>query len=52
MEIDNRTMKQVVDLLRDMDVMMACLEDYTREDFINIIEDGADLYADYFRNNN
>jgi hypothetical protein len=52
MEIDQQTMRLIIDILKDMDTMMASLEDYTREDFINVIEDGADLYADYFRNNN
>lgn len=52
MEIDSEAMKQIVSLLRDMNTMMDNLEDYTREDFLDVIEDGADIYADYFRNNN
>jgi hypothetical protein len=55
MEVDDRTMKMITDLLKDMYDLYES-EDWDNHEYAyaaqNIITDGADIYADYFRNNN
>ena len=51
MEIDTRTMTQIINLLKAM-YDIAQSEDWDESRAQELIMDGGDLYADYFRNNN
>jgi hypothetical protein len=51
MEVDDRTMVMILDLLKDM-YDLSQLDDWNECDAQDLIMDGADIYADYFRNNN
>lgn len=51
MEIDSLTMKIVIDILKEM-YNMAQKEDWSESEAQELINSGADVYADYFRNNN
>jgi hypothetical protein len=51
MEIDQQLMKQIISILKSM-YDMAQDENWDESDAQSLIMDGADLYADYFRNNN
>jgi hypothetical protein len=51
MEIDDKQMKVIINILKQM-YDMAQDENWDESDAQSLIMDGADLYADYFRNNN
>lgn len=51
MEIDDKTMKEIIKILKRMYDMYQ-LEDWSESNGQELIMDGADLYADCFRNNN
>ena len=51
MEIDSEIMKQVINILKQMYDMSEC-EDWRDWKAQDLIIEGADIYADYFRNNN
>lgn len=51
MEIDPQLMKQIISMLKTM-YNMSQTGEWNEFDAQSLIMDGADLYADYFRNNN
>ena len=51
MEINEQTMKQIINILKQM-YDMSQREDWDESAAQFLIMDGGDLYADYFRNNN
>jgi len=51
LEVDYRTMVMIMDLLKDM-YDLSQSDHLDAIDAQNVIMDGADIYADYFRNNN
>jgi hypothetical protein len=51
MEIDPQLMKQIISMLKTM-YDMSQTGDWNESGAQSLIMDGADLYADYFRNNN
>jgi hypothetical protein len=51
MEVDSDLMKQIISILKGM-YDMSQKEDWEESDAQQLILDGGDLYADYFRNNN
>lgn len=50
-EIDTKTLQEIIKVLKRM-YDMSQREDWQEGDAQELIMDGGDLYADYFRNNN
>ena len=50
-EIDTKTLQEIIKVLKRM-YDMSQREDWQEGDAQELIMDGGDIYADYFRNNN